>query len=131
MCYSVYMTGYITNILTQTTSNSNFRTVLYTAQHMQLVVMSLKPMEDIGLEVHPSVDQFIRIEKGTGKAVLNGEETDITDDSVVVIPAGTQHNIINMSQTEEMKLYTVYTPPQHAKGTIHITKADAEKSEHS
>jgi mannose-6-phosphate isomerase-like protein (cupin superfamily) len=120
--------GYVTNIEKETLDNENFRKVLYTAKSSQLVVMSLKPKEDIGAEVH-NLDQFIRVEKGNGKAVLNGEEYEIADGSAVVIPAGTEHNIINTSETEEMKLYTIYSPPNHKDGTIHPTKADAMADE--
>ena len=95
---------------------------------MQLVVMSLKAGEDIGEEVHETVDQFIRVESGDGLAVLNGEETKISDGFAVVIPAGTKHNIINQGDSE-MKLYTIYTPPQHRDGTIHVTKDEAMADE--
>lgn len=124
------MNGYITNIEEETIKNDNFRKVLYTAPNSQLVVMSLKPGEEIGEEVH-EVDQFIRIEEGEGKAVLDGEESNIEDDFAIVIPAGTKHNIINTSQEEEMKLYTIYSPSQHPAGTIHKTKAEAEEAEKS
>jgi len=124
------MVGYVTNLEEATQKNTNFRTVLYTAQHSQLVVMSLKPGEEIGLEVHPNVDQFIRIESGTGKVLMNGEESAISDGFAFVIPAGTNHNVINTGDTE-MKLYTIYTPPNHKDGTVHITKADAEAAEHA
>lgn len=95
--------------------------------------MTLKPLEDIGMEVH-TVDQFIRIEQGRGKAILDGEEFAIEDDFAVVIPAGTQHNIVNTSETDEMKLYTIYSPAEHADGTIHKTREEAmaaEEAEHS
>jgi len=123
--------GYVTNIEKDTQANENFRKVLYTAKNSQLVLMSLKPKEEIGSEVH-QLDQFIRVEKGSGKAVLNGKEYEIADGSAVVVPAGTEHNIINTSETEEMKLYTVYSPPNHKDGVIHPTKADAlaDESEH-
>lgn len=116
------MTGYVTNIEEKSLQNENFREVLFTGPHSQLVVMSLQPNEDIGLEVHNQVDQFIRIEKGEGKAILNGEEYKITDGSAIVIPAGTEHNIINTSTTEKLKLYTIYSPPNHKDQTIHKTK---------
>jgi len=122
------MKGYVTNIEKASLENENFRQVLYTAKSSQLVVMSLKPGEDIGSEVH-DLDQFIRVEKGAGKAVLNGTEHEIEDGSAVVIPAGTTHNIINSSQTDPMKLYTIYSPPEHLDGTIHPTKPDAETAE--
>ena len=89
--------------------------------------MSLKPKEDIGMEVHEIVDQFLRIEKGQGKAILNGEEHEIHDGSAIIVPAGTKHNIINTSETDFMKLYTVYSPAHHKDGTVHKTKAEANK----
>lgn len=119
------MTGYIINIEEKTLQNENFREVLYTAQHSQLVVMTLQPNEDIGMEVHEIVDQFIRVEEGEGKAILNGEEHVLTDGSAVVVPAGTEHNIINISSEKKMKLYTIYSPAHHKDKTIHVTKQDA------
>ncbi|MFA6270076.1 MAG: cupin domain-containing protein [Candidatus Paceibacterota bacterium] len=118
---------YVKNLEEDTVENDNFRKVLNTTEKSQLVVMSLLPGEDIGEEVH-EVDQFIRIEQGSGKAILDDEEFDIEDDFAIVVPAGTRHNIIN-SEDGEMKLYTVYTPPEHKDGTIHETKADAEADE--
>ena len=109
--------------------NANFRRVLYTGSHMQLVAMSLKPLEDIGMEVHDTVDQFFRFESGQGKVVMNGEETVVSGNSVVIVPAGTQHNIINTSESEALKLYTIYAPANHPDGTIHATKADAMAAE--
>ncbi|HPP19035.1 MAG TPA: cupin domain-containing protein [Candidatus Dojkabacteria bacterium] len=126
--------GYTENIQKKTLENTNFREVLYTGAHMQLVVMSLKPLEDIGMEVHPNVDQFFRIEKGQAKVIMNGEETILTDDMVAIVPAGVQHNVINISNTEDLKLYTIYAPANHPEGTIHATKADAmaaEEHEHN
>jgi mannose-6-phosphate isomerase-like protein (cupin superfamily) len=120
------MEGYVNNIEKLTEENNNFRKVLYTANNSQLVVMSLKPQEDIGSEVHEELDQFIRIEEGKGKAVLNGKEYDIEEGSAVVIPGGTEHNIINTSEDEPMKLYTVYSPPEHKDGVVHETKEEAE-----
>jgi mannose-6-phosphate isomerase-like protein (cupin superfamily) len=122
------MKGYVGNILEETQTNENFRKVLFTAPHSQLVVMNLKPNEEIGMEIH-EVDQFIRIEKGQGKAILDGEEAEISDDWAVVIPAGTHHNIVNTSSSDEMRLYTIYSPAQHPDGTIHKTKADAMAAE--
>jgi mannose-6-phosphate isomerase-like protein (cupin superfamily) len=119
--------AYINNLEKDTLENENFRKVLNTTSKSQLVVMSLLPGEEIGEEVH-EVDQFIRVEQGEGKAVLNGEEFNIEDNWAVVVPAGAKHNIINTSE-EQMKLYTVYTPPEHADGTIHKTKAEAEAAE--
>jgi mannose-6-phosphate isomerase-like protein (cupin superfamily) len=118
------MKGYVVNIEKVSKENINFRTVLYTAKHSQLVVMSLLPNQDIGEEVH-TLDQFIRIEDGVGKAVLDGVEHNIETEWAVVIPAGTRHNIINTSPDKEMKLYTIYSPPEHRDGIIHITKEDA------
>ena len=123
------MTGFVGDIEKLTLENEDFRRVIYTGQHSQLVLMSLKPKEDIGMEVHEIVDQFLRIEKGQGKAILNGEEHEIHDGSAIVVPAGTEHNIINTSQTEYMKLYTVYSPAHHKDGTIHKTKEDASKDQ--
>lgn len=125
------MKGYITNIEKLSLENENFRKVLYTAQNSQLVVMSLKPGEDIGEEIH-HLDQFIRCEAGTGKAVLDDVEHDLSDGFVVVVPSGTKHNIINTSPDKELKLYTLYSPPNHKDGTVHSTKADAiaDEGEH-
>lgn len=122
-----YMSGYYTNIEETTLKNENFREVLFTGQHSQLVVMSLLPNEEIGKEVHEIVDQFIRVEKGTGKAIIGGEEFVLGDGSAIIIPAGTEHNVINTSATDVMKLYTIYSPAHHKEGTIHKTKQDAEK----
>jgi mannose-6-phosphate isomerase-like protein (cupin superfamily) len=122
------MKGYVIDIEKATKENKNFRKVLYTAKNSQLVVMSLRPGEEIGEEVH-ELDQFIRIEKGKGRAVLDEVEHKIKDDYAIVIPAGTKHNIINTSKDEEMKLYTIYSPPQHRDGVIHKTKADAMTDE--
>jgi mannose-6-phosphate isomerase-like protein (cupin superfamily) len=118
------MKGYVVDIEKATKENKNYRKVLYTAKNSQLVVMSLRPGEDIGEEMH-DLDQFIRIEKGKGKAVLDGAEHKIEDDYAVVIPSGTRHNIMNTSNDEEMKLYSVYSPPEHRDGVVHKTKADA------
>ncbi len=118
------MKGYITNIETLSLENKNFRKVLYTDKKSQLVLMSLLPHEEIGEEVH-DVDQFLRVEKGTGVAILNDNPHTISDGSVIVVPAGTKHNIINTG-TDPLKLYTLYMPPHHKDGTIHVTKAEAE-----
>lgn len=122
------MKGYITNIEEEALANENFRTVLYTDDKVQLVVMSLLPQEAIGSEVH-DIDQFIRIEEGEGVSTLDGEEMKLSAGSVVIIPAGVTHNIINSSKHDALKLYTLYAPPNHAPGTVHKTKADAEKDE--
>ena len=118
------MSGYITNIEEHTFKNENFRQVLYTGENSQLVLMSLRPKEEIGEETH-TVDQFIRIEAGQGFAILDGVKSPIADGTAVVIPAGTKHNIINSSDNDELKLYSLYSPPEHRDGTIHKTKADA------
>ena len=118
------MKGYVTNIEKITEENSNFRKVLYTAKHSQLVVMSLKPGEEIGEEVH-DLDQFIRVEEGEGKVILDGREQLIEDGSAIVIPEGTRHNVINTSSDKELKLYTIYSPPQHRDGVVHVTKEQA------
>lgn len=123
------MSGYLTNIETATLDNVRFRQVLFTGSHAQLVVMALRPGEDIGLETHDDIDQFIRVEAGQGTAVLDGREHGLTGGSAVVVPAGTKHNIINRSRTEVLKLYTIYSPPEHPDGTIHETKAQAEAYE--
>ena len=122
------MNPFFGNIEKLTEENSYFRHVLFTGQNLQLVVMSLKPLEEIGNEVHDKVDQFFRIEKGEGKFVVNNSEEHIVrPGDAVVVPAGTWHNVINTSQTEDLKLYTVYSPPNHPDGTIHKTKEEAPK----
>jgi len=121
------MKGYIANIEKETLENTDYRRVLYTSKHNQLVVMNIQPKDEIGSEVH-ELDQFIRIESGSAKAVLDGVETEMKDDYAVIIPAGTEHNIINTGEVE-LKLYSIYSPPEHKNGTIHKTKAD-EKEEH-
>lgn len=120
------MAKLVTNIMEETLSNENFRKVLATNKYSQLVVMTLQPSEDIGMEVHSDVDQFIRVEQGSGLAILDGENFEIADDYAVVIPAGTEHNIINTSSTETMKLYTIYSPAEHPDGVVFRTKAEAE-----
>ena len=123
------MAGYVINIEKATMQNDNFRKVLNTAQHSQLVVMSLLPGEEIGTEVH-DLDQFIRFESGRGKVILDGKETEVEDDWAVVIPAGVEHNVINTSESEKMKLYSIYSPPEHPEGTVHPTKADDTGHDH-
>ena len=126
------MKGYIANIEKLSLENTYFRHVLYTAKHMQLVLMSLKPSEEIGEETHRHNDQFIRCEAGQGKAILNGVEQAISDGMVVIVPAGTRHNFINTSSDTDLKLYTLYAPPHHKDGIIHFTKpqADADEDDH-
>ncbi len=117
--------GYGDNIEALTLKNENFRQVLYTAAHSQLVLMSLLPSEEIGAEVHPDNDQFIRVEQGEGKAVINGNEYALTDGSAIIVPAGAEHNVINTSAGAKMKLYTLYSPAHHRDGVVHATKAEA------
>ena len=124
------MDGFVTNIERDTISNNNFRRVLFTARHTQLVLMTLKPGEDIGLETHHELDQFIRVEAGKGVVRLNGEEKQLEAGSAVVIPAGVEHNVINRSDTELLRLYTLYSPPEHPDGTVHRTKQDALAASH-
>lgn len=123
------MQGYTVNIEDVTKGNNNFRKVLYTGKHMQLVVMSLLPGEEIGLETHAEVDQFFRIEEGKLKFVLDGAETIVEEDGVMIVPAGTEHNVINVG-TEHAKLYSIYTPPNHPDGTVHATRSKAMAAEH-
>lgn len=119
------MNGYVADIGKITLDNTNFRTVLYTAKNCQLVVMHLNPGEDIGEEVH-QLDQFIRIEAGTGQAILDGVTHAIAAEYAIIIPAGTKHNIINTSTAEPMKIYSLYAPPNHRHDVVHTTKAQAE-----
>ncbi len=119
------MTGYTGNIEQETLENENFRKVLYTSAYMQLVVMSIPADSDIGEEIHGQ-DQFLRIEEGEGKAIIDGTEHALSDGYAVVVPASAKHNIINTSSSEPLKLYSLYAPPHHADGTLHTTKAEAE-----
>jgi len=123
------MKGYSINIEEETLANTNFRKVLYTAKHSQLVLMSLLPNEDIGMEVHPDNDQFFRFEKGQGKCIIDGNEYLISDGFAVVVPAGAQHNVINMSATDDLKLYTIYSPANHLDGIVRATKSEAEAND--
>lgn len=123
------MAGYVTNIETKTLANRRFREVLFTAEKQQLVLMTLQGGEEIGLETHDDTDQFIRVEAGRGTVILEGVEHAIEDGSAVVIPAGTAHNVVNASPSEPLKLYTLYSPPEHPDGTVHETKADADAYE--
>ena len=126
------MTEYVGALEELTLMNSYFRHVLYTAKHSQLVLMCLQPGEDIGDEVHPNVDQFFRIERGEAKFVLDEKkERLVHDGDGVVVPVGTYHNVINASKTAPLKLYTIYSPPNHPDGTVHKTKAEAEAAEKS
>jgi len=120
----VAMKGYVQNIESIAVKNEEFRRVVYTAKNCQLVVMALKPKEEIGAEVH-KLDQFFRVEEGTGEAVLNGVHTEISAGFAVLVPAGMNHNIINTGSIP-MKLYTIYSPPNHRDGVVHHTREDAE-----
>lgn len=126
------MIGFLKNIERLAVQNTYFRQVLYTGQHVQVVLMSLLPEEEIGLEVHQIVDQFLRVEAGVGKVIMNGEEYIIKDGDAFVVPAGTSHNVINTSRDKALKLYTLYAPPHHKDGTVHMTKqeAEADKEDH-
>ncbi|HPC30940.1 MAG TPA: cupin domain-containing protein [Candidatus Paceibacterota bacterium] len=123
------MKGYFTNIEKDTLENENFRKVLYTAKHSQLVLMSLKPKEEIGMEVHLENDQFFRFEKGEGRVIIDGNEYQVSDGSAIVVPAGAQHNVINLSETDSLKLYTIYSPAHHKDGIIRKTKEEAISQE--
>ncbi len=125
------MTGYVGSIENATLKNSNFRQVLFTGKHSQLVVMCLQPSEDIGNEVHADSDQFFRVEEGDAKFVFKGKEEHLVrEGDAVVVPAGTYHNVINSSSTKPLKLYTIYSPPQHPDGTVQKTKAEVVAAEH-
>ena len=125
------MKGYIVQIEDATRDNQHYRRVLFTAKHSQLVLMNLKPGEEIGEEVH-ELDQFIRFEEGEGIVVLDGEKHAVSDGFAVVIPAGTRHNVVNSGKTAALKLYSLYSPPEHKDGIIHKTKqeADADHDHH-
>lgn len=123
------MKGFNANIEKETLANKNFRRVLYTGKHSQLVLMSLKPKEEIGMEVHPDNDQFFRFEKGQGKCIIDGNEYELKDGSAIVVPAGAEHNIINISETDDLKLYTIYSPAHHKDGIVRQTKEEAVAKE--
>jgi mannose-6-phosphate isomerase-like protein (cupin superfamily) len=123
------MKGYCDRIESLTVENKNFRKVLYTGKHSQLVVMSLLPKEEIGMEVHEENDQFFRFEKGTGKVIIDGNEYEVGDGVAVVVPAGAQHNVINISDSEGLKLYTIYSPAHHKDGIVRAIKAEATSQE--
>jgi len=118
--------GFCDNIEEETLKNTDFRRVLYTAKYSQLVLMSLKPGEEIGEEVHEKVDQFFRFEKGEGIAVIDGVEHKVRDGSAVIVPAGARHNVVNTSKKTPLKLYTIYSPPEHMDKVVRHTKAEAE-----
>ena len=123
------MKGFKTNIERDTLKNRNFRKVIYTGQNSQLVLMSIKPKGEIGLETHPENDQFLRFEGGTGRVIIDDSKYTVKDGDAVVIPAGAKHNVINTSSEEELKIYTIYSPPHHKDGTVHKTKEQAEKDD--
>ncbi len=121
------MKGFTTNIEKATAENTNFRKVLYTGKHSQLVLMSLLPLEDIGMEVHTDNDQFFRFEQGTGTCIIDGHTYEVHAGDVVVVPAGAKHNIINSSGTELLQIYTLYSPPHHKDAIERKTKEEATK----
>ncbi|MEI7578899.1 MAG: cupin domain-containing protein [bacterium] len=123
------MTGFIGNIEEQVLANTSFRKVIFTGKYGQVVLMSLLPSEEIGMEVHETVDQFFRIDSGEGKVIMNGEEATFSDGFAFVVPAGTNHNIINTSSENPLKLYTIYMPANHPDGKEHKTKAEAMADE--
>jgi len=123
--------GYVVNVEKETIKNADFRHVLYTGKYSQLVLMSLKPGEEIGSETHADVDQFFRFEKGSGKVVIDGVEHPVGDGVAVVVPAGAKHNVVNVSKKMNLRLYTIYSPPEHQDGTVRHTKEEAlAKEEH-
>ena len=123
------MKFYQDNIEEETLENEDFRRVLFTGDHSQLVVMAIGPGEEIGQEVHDAVDQFFRFEAGEGKVIIDGDEFEVGDGDAVIVPAGAEHNIINISLSEKLKLYTLYSPPHHKEGTVRETKEEAMASE--
>lgn len=122
------MKGFKTNIEKETKNNSDFRRVLYTGKNTQLVLMSLKPLEDIGMEVHNDVDQFFRFESGEGKVIIDGVEHLVKDGDAVIVPCSAKHNVVNTSKKLELKLYTIYSPPEHIDKVVRHTKKEAEES---
>jgi len=123
------MKGFKANIEKDTLENKKFRKVLYTAKHCQLVLMSLRPKEDIGMETHTENDQFFRFESGQGKVIIDGNEYDVGDGVAIVVPAGARHNIINVSDSKELKMYTIYSPAHHKDGIVRETKKEAEAND--
>ena len=118
------MTGYVTDIERDTLANDDYRRVLFTGANTQLVLMTLQPGDEIGLETHEEHDQFIRVEAGTGTVIMNGEKHALADGIAVIIPAGVEHNVVNTSRSEPLRLYTLYSPPEHPEGTVHHRKSD-------
>jgi len=123
------MKGFNKNIEQLTVENNDFRHVLYTGKYSQLVLMSIVPGGEIGLEVHPENDQFFRFEKGKGRIIIDGNESEVRDGSAVVVPAGAEHNVVNTSDSEDLKLYTIYSPSHHKDGIVRATKAEADANE--
>jgi mannose-6-phosphate isomerase-like protein (cupin superfamily) len=123
------MKGFYAKIEQDTLENDNFRKVLYTGKNSQLVLMSLKPGEDIGLEVHSENDQFFRFEQGIGQVIIDGNQYAVEDGDAIVVPAGAEHNVVNLSTSEDLKLYTIYSPAHHKDGIVRATKTDAEANE--
>ncbi len=120
------MKGFFTNIEKETLKNENFRKVIYTSKHSQIVLMNLNPKEEIGMEVHHDNDQFFRFESGVGKVLIDGHEYNIKDGDAIIVPAGAEHNVINISNKDKLKLYTIYSPAHHKDGVVRATKAEAE-----
>ncbi len=123
------MKGFKSNIEKDTIKNKNFRKVLYTSEHKQLVLMTLRPKEEIGLETHPENDQFFRFEAGKGRVEIDGNKYTVKDGDAVIIPAGAKHNVVNTSATEDLKMYTIYSPPHHKDQIVRKTKEEAEANE--
>ena len=123
------MKGYVTNLEKETKKNADFRRVLYTGKHSQLVLMSLKPGEEIGEETHENVDQFFRFESGEGQVIIDGVEHNIKGGYAVIVPAGAKHNVVNTSKRAKLRLYTIYSPPEHQDGVVRRTKSEAMASE--
>lgn len=125
--YTAYMKGFFTHMEKDTLENENFRKVLYTGKHSQLVLMTIQPGEDIGMEVHEDTDQFFRFEEGNGKVIVDGTEYAVADGDAVIVPSGAEHNVVNTG-TEPLRLYTIYSPAHHQEGVVRATKAEAEAS---
>ena len=123
------MKGFKSNIEKDALKNTNFRKVLYTSNHLQVVLMSLKPGEEIGAEIHKTIDQFFRFESGKGKCIIDGNEYNVENGDAIVVPAGSKHNVINTDTGKELKMYTIYTPPNHQDGIINRTKKDSEMND--
>ncbi|MBK6751176.1 MAG: cupin domain-containing protein [Acidobacteria bacterium] len=123
------MKGYKSNIEKETLKNKNFRKVLYSGQHLQLVLMSLKPKEEIGAEVHAENDQFLRFEGGKGRVIIDKTTYNVKDGDAVIVPAGAKHNVINVSASEDLKLYTIYAPPHHKDQIVRKTKEEAQAND--